>query len=256
MSLHPLARLAALTFSALRPLLWPLLGLAAVLWAGPARADEAVIRKTLAQRLPSLKVDEVRKTPVPGLFELRVGTDILYSDAKGEYLVQGALIDTKTRTDLTQARIDDLLKIDFAGLPLKDAVLLRQGSGGRKLVVFADPNCGYCKRLERDLLALKDVSIYTFLYPILGADSNDKSKAIWCAKDPGKAWRAWMVDGQEPPKAPSGCDTAALERNVELGRRHKISGTPAIVYEDGSRVPGAVPAAQIESKLASGGKKG
>jgi len=219
-----------------------------------ALAEEAEIRKTLAQRIPGLKIDEVRRTPISGLFELRMGTDILYSDAKGEFLVQGALIESKTRTDLTQARIDKLLTIDFASLPLRDAVLVKQGNGARKLVVFGDPNCGYCKRLERDLVALKDVSIYTYLYPILGPDSADKSRDIWCAKDPGKAWRAWMVDGQEPPKAPAGCDTAALERNVEMGKRHKVTGTPALVFEDGSRVPGAIPAAQIDTRINSARK--
>ena len=132
--------------------------------------------------------------------------------------------------------------------------MLKQGSGARKLVVFADPNCGYCKRLEKDLLALKDVTIYTFLYPILGPDSTAKSKDIWCAKEPGKVWRNWMVDGQAPGKAAPGCDTTALERNTELGRRYKVTGTPAVVFEDGSRAPGAIPTAQIEARMAAGKK--
>ena len=230
--------------------------LAALVLAGPALADEAVIRKTLAERLPNFpKIDEVSKTPIPGLFELRVGTDILYTDAGGNHILQGTLIDTKTRSDLTQARIDKLLTIDFASLPLKDAVLVRQGSGTRKLVVFGDPNCGYCKKLERDLLALKDVAIYTFLYPILGEDSANKSRDIWCAKDPGKAWRDWMVDGKLPAKASAACDVAALERNMALGRKHKVNGTPAVVFEDGSRVPGAISQQSLEARMAAA-KKG
>jgi len=221
-----------------------------------ARADEAAIRKNLAERLPSLpKIDEVSKTPIPGLYELRLGSDIVYTDENGNHLIQGALIDTKTRADLTQARIDKLTAIDFASLPLKNAMLIKQGTGARKVVVFADPNCGYCKRLEKDLLALKDVSIYTFLYPILGPDSHVKSKDIWCAKDPAKAWRAWMVDGQLPTKAMGTCDTAALEANTELGRKYKVQGTPAVVFEDGTRAPGAIPAAQIEARLAALAKK-
>ena len=233
-----------------------LLALAAGLSAGAAQADEAAIRKNLPERLPNFpKIDEVSKTPMAGLYEVRLGTDIVYTDETGQFLIQGALIDTKTRADLTQARIDKLTAIDFANLPLKDAVLVKQGSGARKLVVFADPNCGYCKRLEKDLLALKDVSIYTFLYPILGPDSSVKSRDIWCAKDPGKAWRSWMVDGQAAGKSAAGCDVTALDRNTEMGRKYKVQGTPALVFEDGSRAPGAIPAAQIETRMAAAVKK-
>ena len=240
--------------SPLRGSLALLLALAAAL---PAWADEAAIRKNLAERLPNFpKIDEVSKTPIPGLFEVRLGTEILYTDENGNHLVQGSIIDTRSKSDLTQARIDKLTAIDFAALPLKDAVVLKQGSGARKLVVFADPNCGYCKRLEKDLLSLKDVTIYTFLYPILGPDSTVKSKDIWCAKDPGKSWRGWMVDGQAPQKVMGNCDVAALERNVELGRKYRVQGTPAVVFEDGSRSPGAIPADQIEARMSAAAKKG
>jgi thiol:disulfide interchange protein DsbC len=228
----------------------------ALLGAGAAFGDEAAIRKSLAERLPGLpKIDEVTKTPMPGLYEVRMGTEVVYVDETGSYLIQGSLVDVRTRTDLTQARIDKLTAIDFASLPLKDAVLIKQGTGARKLVVFGDPNCGYCKRIERDLLTLKDVSIYTFLYPILGPDSTVKSRDIWCAKDPAKAWRAWMVDGQAPPKAAATCDTAAIDRNVEMGRKYKVTGTPGVVFEDGSRAPGAIPAAQLEARMVAA-KKG
>ena len=234
-----------------------LTALLAGLVSSAALADEAAIRKNLAERLPNFpKIDEVIKTPMAGLYEVRIGTDIVYTDESGNYLIQGSLIDTKSKADLTQARIDKITAIDFASLPLKDAVLVKQGNGARKLVVFGDPNCGYCKRLEKDLLALKDVSIYTFLYPILGPDSTAKSKDIWCAKDPGKAWRSWMVDGQAPAKVMGACDTGALDRNTEMGRKYKVQGTPALVFEDGSRAPGAVPAAQIETRMAAAAKKG
>jgi thiol:disulfide interchange protein DsbC len=230
---------------------------AAALATLPASADEAAIRKNLAERLPNFpKIDEVSKTAIPGVYEVRMGTDILYSDENGNHLFQGALIETKTRTDLTQARIDKLTMVDFASLPLKDAVLVKQGTGARKLVIFADPNCGYCKRIERDLQTLKDVSIYTFLYPILGADSTAKSKDIWCAKDSAKAWRSWMIDNATPQKAAADCDVAALERNLKLGQKYRVQGTPAVVFEDGTRAPGAVPAAQIESRIQAAAKKG
>jgi thiol:disulfide interchange protein DsbC len=219
-------------------------------------AQEAAIRKNLAERLPQLpKIDEVSKTPVPGLWEVRIGTDVIYTDERGDFIVQGAIFDTRSRTNITEERLNKLSAIDFASLPLKDAMVVKQGNGKRRIAVFADPNCGFCKRFERDLLNVKDVTIYTFLYPILGADSNEKSRAIWCSKDPMKTWRDWMIEGVVPPKVIGGCDDAAIARNVEFGQKHRVQGTPAIIYEDGKRVPGAVSAAEIEKQLAISSKK-
>ena len=229
---------------------------AALCFALPTLAQEAAIRKALTERLPSFpQIDEVRESPMKGLYEVRVGTDIFYSDAAGNHLIEGHLIDTRSKTNLTEARIAKLTAIDFATLPLADAIVWKQGSGARKLVVFADPNCGYCKKFEKDLTGIKDVTVYTFLYPILGGDSPDKSRDIWCAKDNTKAWRDWMVSGTTPPKNIGQCDTAALARNSALGRKHKVTGTPALVFEDGKRVPGAMAPADIEKQLAAAAGK-
>lgn len=215
-----------------------------------ALADEAAIRKNLAEHMPSLpKIDEVSKTAMPGIYELRMGTDLLYTDENGNYLIEGSVFDTRNKVDLTKARTDKLTAIDFASLPLKDAMVGKQGNGSRKMVIFADPNCGYCKRIERDLLAVKDVTVYTFLIPILGPDSVTKSRDIWCAKDSQSTWRNWMIDGATPQKSMGKCDTAALDRNLELSRKYKITGTPAVVFEDGTRVPGAIAADKIEKQL-------
>jgi thiol:disulfide interchange protein DsbC len=222
----------------------------AALFAQAAVAQEALIRKNIAERLPDFpKIDEVTKTPIPGVYELRVGTELVYSDEKGEHIIQGALIDTKTGVNLTEARIDKLTAIDFANLPLKDAIVYKQGTGARKLVVVADPNCGYCKKFERELLQVKDVTVYTFLYSILGGDSPEKSRNIWCAKDSTTVWREWMVNGTVPPRAMAQCDVAALQRNMAMGKKYRVNGTPALVFEDGKRVPGALPPAQIEAQL-------
>ena len=230
--------------------------LSALLLCAPALAQEAQIRKNLSERLPNLpKIDEVSRTPIPGLYEVRIGQDILYADEQGNHLIQGNIIDTKTRIDLTEARLNKLTAIDFAELPLKDALVIKQGNGKRRMAVFGDPNCGYCKRFERDLAKLQDVTIYTFLYPILGPDSNAKSKDIWCAADGAKAWRAWMVDGVTPPKSMGPCDTSALERNLAFGKKHRVQGTPAAIFEDGTRVPGAVPLDSLEKQLASAARK-
>jgi thiol:disulfide interchange protein DsbC len=223
--------------------------------AVPALADEAAIRKNLAERMPQLpKIDEVQKTSIAGLWEVRIGTDILYTDEAGNYLVQGEIYDTKGRINVTQARVDKLTAIDFGKLPLKDSIAIKQGNGARKMAVFVDPNCGYCKRFERDVAGLKNVTVYTFLYPILGPDSVTKARDIWCAKDPSKAWRDWMLGEKLPPSAGDKCDSAALGRNTELGRKHRVQGTPATVFEDGTRVPGAVPIDRIEKQLAIASK--
>ena len=225
--------------------------------AGPVLAQEALIRKNLAERMPDFpKIDEVSKTPIPGLWEVRIGSELLYTDDQGNHIIQGSLFDTKAKVNLTDKRIEKLTAIDFDQLPLKDAMVVKQGTGARKLAVFADPNCGYCKRFERDLLAVKDVTIYTFLYPVLGPDSNDKSRSIWCSKDAMKTWRAWMIDGVTPPKTTGACDTAAIERNSAFGRKYRINGTPAVLFEDGKRVPGAMPAADVEKRLAEASKPG
>lgn len=225
---------------------------AAGLFAGfAATAQEATIRKNLGERVPQLgKIDEISKTPMPGLFEVRVGTDILYTDAEGNFLIQGALIDARARRNLTEERMEKLLQVDFGSLPLKDAFTIVRGNGKRKLAVFEDPNCGYCKRFERDLQKVDNVTVYMFLYPILSQDSADKSRNIWCAKDKVRAWNDWMVRDQAAPAAGPGCDAAALARNLEFGKKHKITGTPTLIFSDGSRVPGAIPAAQVEKLLA------
>ena len=215
----------------------------------PAFADEAAIRKNISERVPNFpKIDEVTKTAIPGIYELRIGTDILYTDEEGNYVIEGQLIETKTKTNLTEQRVAKLTAIDFKTLPLKDAMVWKQGIGERKLVVFADPNCGYCKKFERDLQSIKDVTVYTFLYPILGGDSPEKSKQIWCSKDNIKVWRDWMIKGTPIAESPA-CDTSALQRNLALGRKHRITGTPGLVYEDGKMQPGAVGADAVERQL-------
>ncbi|MBZ4211386.1 MAG: DsbC family protein [Comamonadaceae bacterium] len=214
-----------------------------------ALAQEATIRKNLAERIPQLqKIDEVSKSAMPGLYEIRVnGSEIYYTDGEGNFLLQGSLIDTRQRRNLTEERVDKLNAISFDALPLKDAFTIVRGTGKRKLAVFEDPNCGYCKRFERDLQKVDNVTIHMFLYPILSADSNEKSKNIWCAKDRVKAWQDWMV--RDKAAATASCDISAIERNVEIGRKHKITGTPTLIFADGTRVPGAITAAQVEKYL-------
>jgi len=214
----------------------------------PAAAQEAEIRKTLAERLPGMnKIDEINPTSVPGLFEVRIGAEVFYADATGNHLLKGELIDTKSKRSLTKERLDKINAVDFATLPLSDAITLVRGDGQRKLAVFADPNCGYCKRLERDLKSVDNVTVYLFLYPILGADSIQKARNIWCSADKAMAWDSAMTKDQVP--STSTCDSTAVDRNVAFGRKHRIAGTPTLVFADGSRGRGALTAQQIVQRL-------
>lgn len=183
-----------------------------------------------------------------GLYEVRIGTDLFYTDAKGNYVIQGELIDTKARRNLTEDRISKLTAINFSDLPLKDAVTIVRGDGKRKVAVFEDPNCGYCKRFERDMQKVENVTVYLFLYPILSPDSAEKSRNIWCAKDKVTAWQDMMVRDKSP--AAASCDTTALQRNLAFGKKHKITGTPTLIFADGGRVPGAIGAQEVEKRLA------
>jgi thiol:disulfide interchange protein DsbC len=224
--------------------------------ASASAPGEATIRAAIASRIPDFpKIDEVTESPIPGIFELRFGTDILYADGRGTYLLEGNLIDTATRANLTAQRVEKLTAIDFAALNKSDAIVWKTGTGARQVAVFADPNCGYCKRFERELTDAKDVTVYTYLIPILGPDSNTKTRNLWCAKDRTAAWRAWMLDGKAPATAAAECDTKAIERNLELARKHRVNGTPALVFEDGKRVPGAMPLPQLEQQLAASTRK-
>ena len=226
-----------------------LLLLALVAIVGPAQASgEADIRKAMEERLGT-KVESVTKAGFLGLYEVYADGNIFYTDEKvSAIVVGGQLIDGRNMKNVTEERMRKLTAIRFNDLPLNQAIKQVRGDGRRVLATFEDPNCGYCKRLARELQTLDNVTVYVFLYPILSEDSVRKSKQIWCAPDRAKAWNDWMVEG----KAPTGrddCDTSAVTRNRDYGRRLNISGTPTIFFGDGERVPGAVPLARIEQKL-------
>lgn len=212
-----------------------------------ALADEASVKKAIEAKLGT-KVSGVAKSPYLGLYEVYADGQILYTDEKLSAIIAGTLIDGKTMKNVTAERMQKLTAIKFSDLPLELAIKQVRGDGRRVLATFEDPNCGYCKKLAKDIAKLDNITLYTFLYPILSPDSLDKSNQIWCASDKARAWNDWMQDG----KALSGkseCDTSAVQKTVELGHKLAITGTPTLFFADGERVPGAVPMAQIEKKL-------
>lgn len=215
-------------------------------------STEAQVGARFAERSGGTKPDQVFKSQ-GGLFEVLVGGELYYVDQDVTFVIAGRMFDARTREDLTQKRLDTALRVDLKSLPLERAVKTTRGNGSRTIVTFEDPNCPYCKKLWQQMAEMKDVTIYTFLYPILSADSNEKSKAIWCAKDRAAAWDQYMVAGKAPAAAPADCKHP-LEENVALGRKLGINGTPTIIFADGSRAAGALPVPMIEQRIAAAKK--
>ena len=211
--------------------------------------DDAKVRAALKKALPDAPIDSVRKTSYGGLYEIVIGGDVYYVDEKASFVLMGTLVDLATKQNVTEARQREIQRIDFASLPLDRAFKIVRGNGSRKIAMFADPNCGYCKRFERDLLGVNDITVYVFLYPILSPDSVEKAKVVWCSADPGKAWIDWMT--RDVPLQGKGECANPLEKNVAFGHDKKITGTPTMFFEDGDRIPGAIAIADFEKKLAS-----
>lgn len=212
---------------------------------------EATIKKNLEPRLgDGAKIDSVSKTPYAGLYEVRVGGDIIYTDEKGQFLFIGSVVDLKTSRNITKARLDDINKVKFTDLPLESAIKTVRGDGKRVIAVFEDPNCGYCKKLRKTLQSVNNVTIYTFLYNILTPESAAKSKDVWCSVDKSKAWDEWMLHGKEPVSSPEKCQTPN-DAVLALGHKLNVTGTPTIIFADGTRAPGAVDAQALETKFAS-----
>ncbi|MGZ5099884.1 MAG: DsbC family protein [Usitatibacter sp.] len=223
---------------------------ATALFALPALAqDPDKVKAAIKKSLPEAPVDSVRKVPYGGLYEVVVGGDVFYTDESGAFLVMGSIVDLKTKENVTEVRSRQLNKVDFSALPLDSSIKIVRGNGSRKIAIFEDPNCGYCKRFERDLMGVSDITVHVFLYPILSPDSIEKSKVIWCSADRGKAWLDTMVR-ETHPQGEGKCATP-IDKNLAFGRERKILGTPTIFFEDGERVPGAMPIADFEKKLAS-----
>ena len=220
--------------------------LALTVFAVSAIAQDA-IKKELEKKFPDVKAERITKTTYGNLFEVYAGGEIFYTDEKVTFLLLGALVDAQTRINISEARLQKLNVINFNELPFENAIKLVRGNGSRRIAIFEDPNCGYCKRFEQDINATDNITAYIFPYPILAQDSMDKSKAIWCSTDRLKAWQDLMLR----EKAPTGkgtCDTP-IDKVLALGRKMNVTGTPTTFFEDGERISGALPKDKIEAKL-------
>jgi thiol:disulfide interchange protein DsbC len=232
----------------------PLALAATLMFAATAQANEPLIRKALTQQFPGATIASVQKTPYSGLFEVYLDGQLVYVDAKAQYVFAGDVIDLKSRTNLTQARLNKLQAVKWDTLPLGNAIKTVKGKGERKLVVFSDVDCPYCRKFEAELAKVDNITVYTFLYPIEGLHPKavQTSKQIWCAPDRNKAWDDYITRGSVPNN--DGKCTNPVDSNIALGGKLKVGGTPTLFFANGQRVPGMVPAAQLERLLAANAK--
>jgi thiol:disulfide interchange protein DsbC len=227
--------------------------------AAPVKADPAAVamRNMLAQRYPNTKFGEIQRSAVPGLWEVWMGANVAFVADEGRHFVFGHLYDMQTQTDLTAVKKEQVKlqmesakpKVAFADLPLADAIKTVRGNGQRKLAVFSDPHCPYCRDLERELEQLNNVTVYTFLFPIesIHPAAAGVAKSIWCAKDRPGAWKTFMATGEKPQ--PSNCAGTPIERNVELAGKAGIHGTPFLIFANGEKAAGLLDTASLERRL-------
>jgi thiol:disulfide interchange protein DsbC len=211
----------------------------------PADPVADAVKERFRQRFDGMDVTAVRRTPY-GLFEVQLGMDLIYTDEKVTWVMEGPLIDAMTRRDVTRETQERLSAVSFDQLPLDLAIKQVKGDGSRKVAIFEDPIFGYCKQLRKTLENVDNITVYTFLYPILSPDSKDKVRDVWCSKDPGATWDDWMLRGKKP--ATANCDVPE-DKLLALGQKLMVRGTPTTFFADGSRVSGALPLEQFKARL-------
>ncbi len=225
-----------------------------VLFASTALAGEADVRQSIESHFPGTKVTEIARSPLPGMYEVVLdGSQMVYTDDKARYVLVGELLDLKMERNLTRERKDKLNEVKFDSLPLSHAIKTVKGNGARRLVVFSDLDCPYCRKLEGELAKVDNVTIYTFLYPLpMHGDAPRKSRLIWCSKDRAAAWKDYFSSGKVPANK-GDCETP-IEENLALGAKLHIDGTPALVFANGKRVPGYMEAGRLDAMLTASEK--
>lgn len=216
---------------------------------GAAQANEATIRKVLSGKFPEAKIASIKKTPYSGLFEVYMDGQLVYIDANAQYIFLGDVIDVNKRVNLSQARLASLNTVPLNQLPLNNALKMVKGKGERKLVVFSDADCPFCRKFEEELKKVDNITVYTFLFPIEGLHPKavQTSRQIWCAPDKNKAWDDYMTSGKIPSN--DGKCNNPINENMALGNKLNINGTPTIILANGQRIPGMVPAAKLEEMM-------
>ncbi len=217
--------------------------------AAAATDEPTVIKTALEAKFPKAKIANIRKSMVAGMYEATIDTDVVFVDAAGKFVFVGALYDVATMTNQVESRQNELFGFKWDELPFDKAIKVVRGKGTRRVAVFTDADCPFCKRVEQTFSQMDDVTIFNFLMPIdsLHPDAGRKSKVIWCSKDRTKAWLDFMlnnklVDGKGDCPNP-------VDELKALGASKRVNGTPALVFPDNRTIPGAIPKDQIEAAL-------
>lgn len=230
------------------------LAFCALLIGSAAHATDPVasrLQQTLSARFPTIKIDAVEPSPVPGLYQVIAGNQVVYVDASGDHMIVGSMMDTRTKQNLSDQAIDAAHSIDFNSLPFGEAIKIVKGNGSRKVALFADPDCPYCQRLEQDMRSMTDITVYLFLFPIeqLHPHAMADAKAIWCSPDRASAWTNWMLDNTPIPGGGS-CANDPIPRIAALARSLRINATPTMFLQNGRRIGGWIPQPRLEKLLA------
>lgn len=229
------------------PFITALFASAVLAFSLSASANPESVRKEFEKKYPDIKPEKITKAGFGELYEIYANGEIIYADEKVSYIMLGTLVDASTKNNITEARLQKLTAINFNELPTSMAVKLVRGNGARKIAIFEDPNCGYCKRFEADVNTLDNVTAYIFLYPILSPQSSEKAKAVWCSPDRLRAWQDLMLR-DKAPTAKGTCENP-IDKVYALGQKLRVSGTPTTYFEDGERISGALPKERIEAKF-------
>ncbi len=223
--------------------------------SGIAYADETALRERLQKNHPGIgQIDQVNKSPIPGLYEVVTPDHLFYTDKTGNFLINGVIWDLRSMRNLTEERERKLFSVDFKKLPFDMAFKEVKGNGKRQMMIFTDPNCGYCKKLEGELQKVDNVTIYRLMFPIFEG-SDVKVRNVWCSKDRTRSWTDMMLSGVNVPTATDPKCTYPVAKAMEWGQKLHINGTPAIVFSDGMLNPGALPAEDIEKALDEASKQ-
>jgi thiol:disulfide interchange protein DsbC len=230
---------------------WTLAVVLVVMVGNALANDDGEVLQRLKAKYPKTQFTSVQKSQFNGLFEIIMGKNVAYTDAAGDYFLFGHIMDMATQRDLTAERQKDLNKVDVGALPLDSAITFVQGRGSRALFVFSDPDCHYCKKLEPELAKLDNVTIHVFPYPLQGLhpDALNKAISVWCSPNQANAWRNLLINNIQPT-AKLDCPNP-LAKNLALGEKLNVVGTPTLMRGDGKQQAGALKASEIDYWLDS-----
>lgn len=211
----------------------------------------SALMQRLQKRFPTIRINAVQPSPVPGLFQVIAGDQVVYTDASGDHMIVGRMMNTQTRQDMSAQALNAFYTIDFKSLPFGEAIRIVKGDGEHKIALFADPDCPFCRQLEQSMQSVTNVTVYLFLLPLeqLHPHAMADATAIWCSPDRASAWTHWMLNRTPIPPGGS-CANSPIANISALADSLHVHATPTLFLENGRRIDGAVPPSQLQAMIA------